>query len=240
LTPPFVPLVTPPEEAVMVVVPGATAVAKPPPAIVAAAVLLDIHDATSVIGTAPVHVFAVAVNCWVVGATDTEMLALVGLTEIDWMQPTVTVSDWVPVIVGFCVEVAVIVAVPVATDFTNPPALMVATDWSLMLQLTGVLPVLPSLKVATADICTVLFVLPVCMDGVAGATTRELTVGFTKKPRQLTARAKEASAAKAAIRRKLDFMEDMFVAAPWARQIGFLYRDRCKNCSRDDSGHRAR
>lgn len=87
------PLVTPPDEAVIVVVPGATAVAKPPPAIVAAAVLLDSHDATEVIGTEPVHVFAVAVNCWVVGVEDTEMVALVGVTEIDSMQPTVTVSD---------------------------------------------------------------------------------------------------------------------------------------------------
>lgn len=86
--------------------------------------------------------------------------------------------------------------------------------------MTGVLPVLPSLKVAVALICTVLFVVPVCMDGVAGVTTRELTVGFTKNPRQLAAKASVASAAKAAVKRSFDFMEDMFVAAPWARRFG--------------------
>ena len=54
--------------------------------------------------------------------------------------------------VGFCVEVAVMVAVPVLADFTNPPVEIVATDGSLMLQVTDALPVLPSLKVPVADI----------------------------------------------------------------------------------------
>jgi hypothetical protein len=80
------------------------------------------------------------------------MFALVGVIAIDWMHPTVTVSDCVPVIVGFCVEVAVIVAVPVLTAFANPLVEIVATDASLMLQVTEALPVLPSLKVPVADI----------------------------------------------------------------------------------------
>src|SRR5271165_3926726 len=123
------------------------------------------------------------------------------------MHPTVTVSDCVPVMVGFCVEVAVIVAVPVLTDFTNPPVEIVAIELSLTLQVTDALPVLPSLKVPTADICTVLFALPVSMDGDAGATTSELSVAFTKNPRQLPARANVASAAKAQVMRSLDFSE---------------------------------
>lgn len=110
----------------MVTVPGATAVAKPP-ATVANAVLLETQDATVVTSTVPLHVVAWAENCFVLGVPDTEMLALVGDIEIDWMQPTVTVSDCVPVIVGFCVEVAVIVPVPVSVPaVTNPPELIVA------------------------------------------------------------------------------------------------------------------
>jgi len=58
------------------------------------------------------------------------------------------------------------------------------------------------------------------MDGDAGATTSELSVGFTKNPRQLTAKANVASAAKAQAKRNFDFSEGIFVAAPWARQLG--------------------
>lgn len=65
-----------------------------------------------------------------------------------------------------------------------------------------------------------LFVLPVWMDGDAGATAIELRVAFTKNPRQLTAKANVASAAKAQVKRRLDFSEGIFVAAPWARQLG--------------------
>lgn len=43
------------------------------------------------------------------------------------MQPTMTVTVCVPVIAGFCVAVAVTVAVPVDSDVTKPPALMLAT-----------------------------------------------------------------------------------------------------------------
>ena len=145
------------------------------------------------------------------------MVALVGEIAMDWIHPTVTVRDCVPVMVGFCVEVAVMVAVPVLTDFTNPLAEIVAMDASLMLQVTDALPVLPSLKVPTADIWTVLLVVPVWIDGDAGATTSELSVGFTKNPRQLTAKANVASAAKAQIKRSLDFNVGILVTAPWVR-----------------------
>lgn len=68
------------------------------------------------------------------------------------MHPTLTVSDCVPVIVGFCVEVAVIVAVPVLTEVTNPLVEIVATDVGVMVHVTDALPVLPSLKVPNAVI----------------------------------------------------------------------------------------
>jgi len=45
--------------------------------------------------------------------------------------------------------------------------------------------------------------------GVTGPTAIAVRVGFTKKPRQLTARAKAANAAKAPITRRLDFFEDI-------------------------------
>jgi hypothetical protein len=115
--------------------------------------------------------------------------------------------------VGFRLAVPVTVAVPVATDVTNPLLLIVAIDPSLglMLHVTGVLPVLPSLKVANAVICTVLLVDPTSIVGVGGPTAIPETVGFTKKPLQLTAKAKVASAAKAPVIRSLDFVDDIFV-----------------------------
>ena len=117
------------------------------------------------------------------------------------MHPTVTVTVCVPVIVGFCVDAAVTVAVPVATDVTSPLEEMLATPVAgLMLQLTEGFPVLPSLKVPKAVICTVLSVVPVSMVGLDGPTASEVKVGFTKNPRQLAANANAASAAKAAIR----------------------------------------
>lgn len=63
--------------------------------------------------------------------------------------------------VGLSFEVAVTVAVPVATDVTKPLPLIVAVLVGLILHVTEGFPVLPSLKVPVANICTVLFVLPV-------------------------------------------------------------------------------
>ena len=102
---------------------------------------------------------------------------------------------------GFLVAVAVTVADPVAVDVTNPLELIVATPVAgLMLHVTAGFPVLPSLNVPTANICTVLFVLPVWMLGEAGPTAMEVRVGFTKNPLQLAAKANAPSAANAAIR----------------------------------------
>lgn len=127
------------------------------------------------------------------------------------MQPTVTVTVCVPVMDGFWVAVAVTVAEPVATEVTRPLELIVAILLSLglMLQLTAGLPLLPSLKVPTANICTVLFVLPVWMLGEPGPTEIDDNVGFTKKPLQLTARAKAPSMAQAPIKPSFDFIDDM-------------------------------
>lgn len=63
-----------------------------------------------------------------------------------------TVRLCVPVIAGLSLDVAVTVADPVATDVTRPFELIVAVVVGLTVQLTDGLPVLPSLKVPTANI----------------------------------------------------------------------------------------
>lgn len=58
------------------------------------------------------------------------------------------------------------------------------------------------------------------MVGETGPTASDVSVGFTKKPRQPTARDKDASTAKAPIKRSLGFVDDIFVDTPWARLLG--------------------
>ena len=113
-------------------------------------------------------------------------------------------------------DAAVTVAVPVATEVTSPFELIVAVVVGSMVQLTDGLPVLPSLKVPTANIWTVLFVLPVSMVGDAGPTANDESVGFTKNPVQLAARARVASTENAPIKRKFVFFNDIPVLTPLA------------------------
>jgi hypothetical protein len=125
-----------------------------PPVTVAKLVLLDVQVATSVKGTGvpPPHGVPAAVRLSnELFPVNVNAAGLVGVTWIDWTH-MVTVTVCSPVIVGFCVAAAVIVAVPVVTAVTNPLVEILATDASLVLQVTGVLPVLPSLKVANTDI----------------------------------------------------------------------------------------
>ena len=140
-----------------------------------------------------------------------------------------------PVIAGLSLEVAVTVAEPVATDVTKPVALIVAVLAGVMDQLTEGCPVLPSLKVPVAIICTVLFVVPVWMLGVAGPTVIEESVAFTKNPRQLAAKAKAIRAAKVAVRRTFWLIEDMLalrlLGRPASGALAFKVF-RYKNCSR--------
>jgi hypothetical protein len=92
---------------------------------------------------------------------------------------------------------------------TNPFALIVATVGSLLVQLTDGFPELPSLKVPTTDICTVLLVVAAKMVGVAGPTAMEVSVAFGKNPVQLTSIAIVINAAKSPAHRIvccLDFM----------------------------------
>ena len=97
-------------------------------------------------------------------------------------------------------------------DVTRPVAETVATEVGLMVQATdGLLVVLPSLLVPNTVICTVLFVVPVSIVGLAGPTASELKVGFTKKPLQLTANTNKPSAPNAPIKRRFDLFDDITV-----------------------------
>jgi len=173
--------------------------------------LLEVHVATSVTFGDPLQVVAVAV----IVTVEPELaltLPLVVSSLIAVMQPTVTVTLCVPVIEGFSFDVAVTVAVPMLADVTRPVAETVATEVGLMVQATdGSLLVLPSLLVPNTVICTVLFVFPVSIVGLAGPTASELNVGFTKNPLQLTANASIASILNAPIKRRLDLFDDITV-----------------------------
>lgn len=96
-------LTTLPIVAVMVTLPPvvrpATSVTTPA-ATVARLVLLEVQVATSVTGKEPLHVRASADKVSVV-LLAVKGGALVGVTWIDWIHPTVTVTVWVPVIDGF-------------------------------------------------------------------------------------------------------------------------------------------
>jgi len=132
-----------------------------------------------------------------------------------------TVSATVAVVVPVMEpEEAVMVVVPADTPASRPPVVTVATVVSELDQQT-VLPVqlvppfkvllLPSLKVAAAVSCSEAAPLPKPTDGLGGSIVMEETVGFWKKPVQLTARAKAVSAAKAPPRRSLFFVDDIVI-----------------------------
>jgi hypothetical protein len=88
-------LVMPPADAEMVTVPSAPEAAvgvTTPAETVAICVLLEVQVATEVMSTAPLHVWAVAVMLTLV-VPPLVIAAFVGLSVMDVMQPTITVSD---------------------------------------------------------------------------------------------------------------------------------------------------
>lgn len=110
-------------------------------------------------------------------------------------------------------ELAVMIAVPGGFDMleaavTKPPLLTVATAVADEVQVA--LPVrfwvLPSSKVPVALIC---WVAPWMIVADVGATASEVSVGFTKKPRQPMARMIRDSVAKVAARRSISLKEGM-------------------------------
>jgi hypothetical protein len=136
----------------------------------------------------------------------------VGLTTMLVTLDRVTVAVVVAVAVP---EAAVMVLVPAETPVSSPPVLMVATlgvalDQHTVLPVQLVPPVrvsaLPLLSVPAAVNCVV---SPSLTVGLGGSMVMLETVGFTKKPLQLTARAIVVRRAKAPARRSLCFVDDI-------------------------------
>jgi hypothetical protein len=201
----------------LVVIPDTSATV--PADTVARLVLLEVQVATLVTGTEPLHVDASAVRERV--GRLAVSCPLEGVTRMDWMHPTVTVTVCVPVIDGFVLEVAVTVAVPVLPDVTKPEEEIVATVVGVMAQETdGLFVVLPSLLVPNAVICTVLPVVPFWMVGVGGPTEIDDSVGLTKKPVQLMVSANVASMAKVQASRSFCLSDAIVVKTPWMRLLG--------------------
>ncbi len=145
-----------------------------------------------------------------------------------WLKPVipfgprtmlVTLSKvTVAVVVALAVpDAAVMVLVPTATPVSSPPVETVATlgvslDQHTVVPVQLVPPVkvsgLPLLSVPAAVSCRVFVTLTV---GLGGSITILVTVGFTKNPLQLTARARVASAANAPARRSLFLVDDIVI-----------------------------
>jgi len=192
------------------------AVAFPLASIVKAFVFEDSHVATSVMSNElPPLSTPVALNCWVRPAPT--WTVPVGLIVMDTKFGGTTLIVAVPVIEALWSAVAVTVIVPTElVEVTRPEAFMLAAVGlplaGAMVQLTEALPVLPSLKLPVALICTVLLVGPASIVALEGAIDIEVNVGFTKNPRQLTARARAASAATAPATRSWCLIDDIFIS----------------------------
>jgi hypothetical protein len=92
--------------------------------------------------------------------------------------PRTTLSVVVPAILGSFIEVAVIVVVPTPRAVASPEVVILAiVVGSVLDQLTGVLPLLPSSYVPTALNCWVLPDVPVVIVGVGGEMAIAVSVG---------------------------------------------------------------
>ena len=158
---------TVPKVAETVVVPAVRAVARPLLLNVATNGLDELQVTCPVISwVVPSEDVAVAVNCWVVA---TDMTGLAGVKDMeDWLAE-VTVRVVLP---EKPPEVAVMVAVPVATAVARPLLLTVATNGLAELQVTCVVIswVVPSEKVPVAVNC---WVAPPSTRGSAGVIAME-------------------------------------------------------------------
>jgi hypothetical protein len=149
--------------------------------------------------------------------------------------PVLTVIVELAVIVP---EVAVMVAVPgglvmLAAAVTKPPLLTVAIAEADEVQVA--LPVrslvLPSLKLPVALICCV---PPWMIEADVGATVIEVSVGFTKKPRQPAAKASRDRAANVAKMRRFRLRQGMVKKVPAdGLFMDFPLEVAMQNCSRE-------
>jgi hypothetical protein len=125
----------------------------------------------------------------------------------------------VAVVVALAVpEAAVMVLVPAETPDSSPPLVMVAT-LGVSLDQQTVVPVqlVPPVRVSALPLLSVpaavnVVVSPWLTVGLGGSMVMLETVGFTKKPVQLKARANVARAARAPARRSLCFVDDIVIS----------------------------
>lgn len=155
---------------------------------------------------AAVNVIETEVMCGKVsGLAVIVRLVTAGQTETDAVAG---VSAWyaavMVVVCGGLATVKAAVTKPVFCPTVAAAGLLeVQKDWSVTTLLGD-----PSLGTPEAIICRV---PPGGMVSPVGPTVMLVIVGVTKKPRQLTARAKVASAAKAPARRSLYFVDDIVI-----------------------------
>jgi hypothetical protein len=163
--------VTAPEAACILLIPAATPVANPPTVIVATLVVCELQLAVLVKFCVELsEKVPVAVNCFVVPFV---IEGFAGVTAIDTSVAEVTVRTVDPVTAP---EAACILLIPAATPVANPPTVIVATLVVCELQLAVLVKFCVELseKVPVAVNC---FVVPFVIEGLAGVTAIDTSVG---------------------------------------------------------------
>lgn len=129
-----------------------------------------------------------------------------------------TVTVVVPVQAEQLPALPVIVAEPMVTPVAKPPAVMETALESLEDQVTPEVSCfwLPSVYVPVADI----WMLWLSVRVACGPIVTPVSVGFTKNPRQLAAKANVASAANAPINRSFCIFEDIIIRLPGRARSG--------------------
>ena len=135
---------------------------------IVATLVSELVQVTEVVisGVEPSEYVPVAVNCWVLPRA---IVGLSGVTTIESSTASVTVSEAVPLTPA---RVAVMVVVPGIRVVAKPPAAIVATELSELVQVAVVVisAVEASEYVPVAVNC---WVLPAATDGAAGVTAIE-------------------------------------------------------------------
>jgi len=160
-----------PEVALIVLDPAATAVAKPLALIVATVVVCEVHTAVLVKFCVELsEKVPVAVNCSVAVIA---IVGFAGVTAIDTSVGAVTVSVVVPLMAP---EAALIVLVPVPTPVANPPEVIVATVVVSELHVAVLVRFCVELS-ENVPVAVNCFVVPLAIEGFAGVTAIDTSVG---------------------------------------------------------------
>ena len=176
-----------PEVALIVLDPAATAVAKPLALIVATVVVCEVHTAVLVKFCVELsEKVPVAVNCSVAVIA---IVGFAGVTAIDTSVGAVTVSVVVPLMAP---EAALIVLVPVPTPVANPPEVIVATVVVSELHVAVLVRFCVELS-ENVPVAVNCFVVPLAIEGFAGVTAIDTSVGAVTVRVVVPLRAPEAA-----------------------------------------------